>query len=378
MKHFPIIFIVIMCVYAALHFYVYQRICLAVSPSPVAKRIVLGAIIALALSFVGGMFLERAFSSTLSAVVYKIGVAWLPFLLYAFMAIVLIDLVRLSNYFFHFLPQFSLQTTRIFAAGVAVLIIGTVIWGHINARNTNVVKIPLQIHKNVEGNKNIRIAMVSDIHFGTIIDTSWEEKLLRLLQEQNPDLILFCGDVIDSNLAPVLRNNLGAKLQTLAPPLGFYSINGNHEYIDQHDKVLQYFNEINISMISDSVVTLANGIQIVGRNDYSSGRQRPLCNLMQHIDHSKPVIVLNHQPHNLNEVVEQRADLHLSGHTHHGQLFPINLVTNALFELSWGYLQKENTHFYVSSGFGSWGPNVRIGNRPEIVIFDVEFVGTEK
>ena len=131
-------------------------------------------------------------------------------------------------------------------------------------------------------------------------------------------------------------------------------------------------------MISDSVVTLANGIQIEGRNDYSSGRQRPLSNLMQHIDHSKPVIVLNHQPHNLNEVVEQRADLHLSGHTHHGQLFPINLVTNALFELSWGYLQKENTHFYVSSGFGSWGPNVRIGNRPEIVIFDVEFVGTEK
>jgi predicted MPP superfamily phosphohydrolase len=75
----------------------------------------------------------------------------------------------------------------------------------------------------------------------------------------------------------------------------------------------------------------------------------------------------------LNEAVEQGADLHLSGHTHHGQLFPFNFITGALFELSWGYLQKGNTHFYVSSGFGTWGPNVRIGNRPEIVVFDVEF-----
>jgi predicted MPP superfamily phosphohydrolase len=94
---------------------------------------------------------------------------------------------------------------------------------------------------------------------------------------------------------------------------------------------------------------------------------------MKNIDHNKPVIVMKHQPYGLDEAVEAQVDLHLSGHTHHGQLFPINLITNALFEVSHGYLKKENTHFYVSSGFGSWGPSVRIGSQAEIVIFDIEF-----
>lgn len=373
MKHFSIIFIAILCIYAAVHFYLYQRVCLAVAPSPAARRFILGAIIVLALSFIGGMLLERTCSSTFSGIVYRIGISWLPFLLYALLAIIAIDLLRLSNYFFHFLPQFSVQTTRIFAVGVAILVAGTVIWGNINAHNTQIVTIPLRIHKSVEGKKNIRIAMVSDIHFGTIINRLWEDKLVQLLREQNPDVIVFCGDVVDSDIALVLRNRIGDHLQTLTPPLGLYAISGNHEHIDRDTSVQAYFKKINLPILTDSVVTLANGIQIVGRNDRSSRKQRPLDSLMQNIDHTKPIIVLNHQPFNLNEAVEQHVDLYLSGHTHHGQLFPFNFITGALFELSWGYLQKGNTHFYVSSGFGTWGPNVRVGNRPEIVVFEVEF-----
>jgi len=362
-----------LCIYAAAHFYLYNRVCLAIAPSPEAKRYIAGVIILLALSFVGGMFLERAFSSTFSGIVFKIGVSWLPFLLYALLAIVAIDVVRLCNYFFHFLPQFSVHTTRLIAAGVAFLITITVILGHINATRTKITTIPLRIHKSVTGEKNIRIAMVSDIHFGTIINRSWEEKLVRLLQEQNPDLIVFCGDIVDSDIEPVLRHKIGEHLQELTPPFGIYAVLGNHEYIGGIEKTRAYFKEINLPILADSVATLVNGIQIVGRNDRSSHKQRPLDSLMQNIDHTKPIIVLNHQPFNLNESVEQRVDLHLSGHTHDGQLFPFNFITGALFELSWGYLQKENTHFYVSSGFGTWGPNVRVGNRPEIVVLEVEF-----
>lgn len=373
MKHFHVILIIMFCLYAAVHVYLYQRLNLALEPSPAAKKILLGVIILLALSFFGGMWLERTCSSPFSGVVYRIGVGWLPFLLYALVAIVAIDVLRLGNYFFHFLPQFSVHTTRWIAAGVAVLVVGTVVAGYINARNTRIVTLPLRIHKNVEGEKNIRIAMVSDIHFGTIINRAWEEKLVQLLQAQNPDVIVLCGDIVDSDIAPVVRNNIGEQLQTLTPPLGVYAISGNHEHIERNGKVQAYFKKIKLPLLSDSVVTLANGIQIVGRNDRSSHKQRPLDSLMLNVDHSKPIIVLNHQPYNLNEAVEQGADLHLSGHTHHGQLFPFNFITGALFELSWGYAQKGNTHFYVSSGFGTWGPNVRIGNRPEIVVFDVEF-----
>jgi hypothetical protein len=82
---------------------------------------------------------------------------------------------------------------------------------------------------------------------------------------------------------------------------------------------------------------------------------------------------MNHQPFQLDEAVEVGADLHLSGHTHNGQMWPFNYITEAMFEVSWGLKQKGNTTFYVSSGFGSWGPPVRIGNTPEVVVFKIRF-----
>ncbi|MDR2963839.1 MAG: metallophosphoesterase [Bacteroidales bacterium] len=373
MKQFAIGITIMLCVYAAVHFYVYQRLCLALAPSVGAKRMIAIAIVLLALAFVGGMILERSYSSNVSELVYKIGVSWLPFLLYGLLAIVAIDIVRLLNYFFHFLPSISVQTTRIMAFVVFACIFVIVALGHRNAINTRIVQLPLRIHKSVSGEKNVRIALVTDIHFGAIINQAWEEKLVTLLQAQKPDVILFCGDMVDGDIAPVLRHNIGSHLQTLTPPLGLYAVFGNHEYIGGIEHVREYFKKINLPVLTDTVLTLANGMQIVGRNDRSSRMQRPLDSVMLNIDHTKPIVVLNHQPYDLNEAVAQGVDLHLSGHTHHGQLFPFNFITQALFELSWGYLQKGDSHLYVSSGFGTWGPNVRVGNHPEIVLFDIEF-----
>ena len=130
-------------------------------------------------------------------------------------------------------------------------------------------------------------------------------------------------------------------------------------------------------MLLDEVITLPNGIQLVGRNDHSAGRgaygPKPLAELITGIDREKPIVVMNHQPFNLQEAADAQVDLHLSGHTHNGQLWPFNYITKAMFELSWGYLKKGDTHFYVSSGYGTWGPSVRTGNRPEVVIFKLKF-----
>jgi len=88
---------------------------------------------------------------------------------------------------------------------------------------------------------------------------------------------------------------------------------------------------------------------------------------MAGVDKDYPVILMDHQPFRLEEAVSNGADLQLSGHTHHGQLWPFNHITSAIFEVSWGYRQIGRTHVYVSSGVGTWGPPVRVGNRPEIV-----------
>jgi predicted MPP superfamily phosphohydrolase len=95
---------------------------------------------------------------------------------------------------------------------------------------------------------------------------------------------------------------------------------------------------------------------------------------MENIDAGKPVIMLDHQPFELDRKEELGIDLTLSGHTHHGQMFPLNYLTKAIYEVSWGYKKKGNTHAYVSSGYGGWGPPVRTGNRPEIVLISLHFV----
>jgi predicted MPP superfamily phosphohydrolase len=261
--------------------------------------------------------------------------------------------------------------------GVIAIVSLIVIGGHINALWINVKQIPLTIHKKVTGSPEVKILMASDIHLGALIGERREKRFLEIIREQKPDLVLLCGDLVDGEIAPVLRKNLGKHIQEISTPLGVYAILGNHEYIGGIDKTLPYLKSINIHMLIDEAVTLPNGIQLVGRNDISSNRggnqTRPLSELCSGLDSTKPVIVMNHQPYNLQEAVDNKVDLHVSGHTHNGQLWPFNFLIRNIFELSWGYLKKGETNFYVSSGFGTWGPTVRVGNRPEVVVFKLKF-----
>jgi hypothetical protein len=374
---FLIFFSIIMLIYSSANYYLYVRGLQAFSLTQSYRRWYIVIFWTIAASFIAGSFLERLASSAFSEWVYRIGSFWIAAMLYLGTAVVLIDIVRVLNYFFHFLPQFSeimrFRLGLIVVSTVSVIVIG----GHINALWINVREIPLTIHKKVTGSPEVKILMASDIHLGALIGERREKKLLDIIREQKPDLVLLCGDLVDGEIAPVLRKNLGRHIQEIDTPLGVYAITGNHEYIGGIDKTLPYLQSINIKVLLDETITLSNGIQIVGRNDQSSGRganaRKPLSELLIGIDQTKPVIVMNHQPFNLQEAADSNVDLHLSGHTHHGQLWPISYITKAMFELSWGYLKKGNTNFYVSSGYGSWGPSVRVGNRPEVVVFKLKF-----
>lgn len=366
-----------MLIYSSANYYLYVRGLQAFSLTQSYRRWYIIIFWTVAASFIVGSFLERLATSAFSEWVYRIGSFWIAYMLYLGMAVVLIDIVRILNYFFHFLPQFSevmrFRLGLIVVSTVSVIVIG----GHINALWINVKEIPLTIHKKVTGSPEVKILMASDIHLGALIGERREKKLLDIIREQKPDLVLLCGDLVDGEIAPVLRKNLGRHLQEIETSLGVYAILGNHEYIGGIEKTLPYLKSINIKVLIDETVTLLDGIQLVGRNDRSSERganlRKPLTKLLSGIDPTKPIIVMNHQPFNLQEAVDVNVDLHLSGHTHHGQLWPISYITKAIFELSWGYLKKGNTNFYVSSGYGTWGPSVRVGNRPEVVVFKLKF-----
>lgn len=374
---FLIFFSIVILIYLSSNIYLFVRGLQVFSLNLPMRRTFILVFWTLVPMFIFGSFLERTFSSAFSEWVYRIGAFWLAFMLYFTIAAVLIDLVRIVNYFYHFLPMFSaIMKLRLGLIVVSVVSI-IVIAGHINALWINVKEIPLTIHKKVSGVSEIKILLASDIHLGALIGERREKRLLEIIREQKPDLVLLAGDLVDGEIAPVLRKNLGRHIQEISTPFGVYAISGNHEYIGGIDKTLPYLKSINIRMLIDEVITLPNGIQLVGRNDHSAGRgsnaPKPLVDLVSGIDRSKPIIVLNHQPYNLQEAVDAEVDLHLSGHTHNGQLWPFNYLIKGIFELSWGYLKKGDTHFYVSSGYGTWGPPVRIGNRPEVVVFKLKF-----
>jgi predicted MPP superfamily phosphohydrolase len=196
---------------------------------------------------------------------------------------------------------------------------------------------------------------------------------VETINSLEPDLVLFPGDIVDEDLGPVIRENLGESLRSVRARYGVFAITGNHEYIGGAEEACRYLQDHGISMLRDSTAALPNGVQLVGRQDRSShqfgGQERkPLESLMASIDRARPIVLLDHQPFHLDEAVEAGVDLQLSGHTHHGQLWPLNHVTKAIYELSWGYLKRGSTHIYVSSGVGTWGPPVRLGNRPEILL----------
>jgi len=104
------------------------------------------------------------------------------------------------------------------------------------------------------------------------------------------------------------------------------------------------------------------------RQSMTGKSRKPIAEILAGMDKEYPIILLDHQPFKLDESVQAGVDLQISGHTHHGQFWPLNLFTNAIYELSWGYEKRGNTSFYVSNGYGTWGPPVRIGNRPEIIL----------
>jgi uncharacterized protein len=380
---FMIFFSIVLLIYSSVNYYVYSRGLLVFACNPALKKwytIIFWVIVS---SFLVGMFWERTASSVVSEWVYRVGAFWLAFMFYFLISLLAIDLVRMANYFFHFLPRFSDSGKLKLAYSVIAFVTLIVVGGYLNALNTRIKVIPLTIHKKVTGASELKILMASDIHLGALIGERQELKLVRIINEQKPDLVLLCGDLVDGDIGPVIRKNLGKHIQEIRTRLGVYAIPGNHEYIGGIRSTLPYLQSINIKILRDEVVTLPDGIQLVGRDDRDSRRMgegsnpHELKELVKDLDRSKPIIVMNHQPFHLEEAVEAGADLHLSGHTHNGQMWPFNYITEAIFELSWGLKQKGNTTFYVSSGFGSWGPPVRTGNTPEVVVFNIRFDGQD-
>ena len=374
-----IFFIVVFTIYFLLNLYLFYKGYHAISFLQANKITYSIIFFILATIFIIAKVIEARHSSLITDILNIIGGFWLAFMLYGFIFFLLSDitllLLRLTG-------TISPETIPIFrkwafliTAGLSVILVGG---GFINAVIPTVKEYNITIDKPAGDIKSLRIAAVSDIHLGSIIRKRSIMKLSSMLKEIKPDMVLLLGDIIDGEIGPVLRGDL---LQYFTCPHcreGIYAIAGNHEYIGGAGQTIPYIESKGIRLLKDEVITLEGGIQLIGRIDKDAKRfygknRKSLDELIKHTDSTKPLILMDHQPFHIDESVKNGIDLQLSGHTHNGQMWPLNYLTRLIYEVSYGYLKRGNTHVIVSSGYGLWGPRVRSGSRSEVLMINLTF-----
>lgn len=358
-------FILFFGIYLSGNVYIFIRGWQAIAGLPISLKIIVSILYWLgALSFLSMLKIrDGSVPMSLAHYLHEIGTGWLVFTLYMVICLLLIDVLKL----FHFHSVYSFYIAL-------VLVLCVLCYGYINYKNTRITTLDLSIAKPVESvEKQVKVVAVSDVHLGLGTDKIAFQKYVKLINEQRPDLILIAGDLIDNSVAPLQIMRMEEELFQLKAPLGIYMASGNHEYISGIRESIDFLSRTPVTLLLDSVVTLPNGLQIAGRKDRSSSSRLSIPDLLGNADLSQPVILLDHQPADLRSVAESGVDLQLSGHTHNGQVWPINLVTRRLFELSYGYIKKGDTHFYTSSGLSLWGPPFRIGSVSEVVVINLTF-----
>lgn len=375
-----IFFGIVFAVYGLVNYYIYRRVIPIVPDN--YRLIFTVTFLFVVISYIAGRFLENYWVWYVSDLLVWAGSFWIAIMFYTFLCLIIIDLFRLINYIIPFFPSVISENPdkdrRLITLVVSVFVFIMVAGGFFTTRLITVKKYNLSINKNAGVLKSLIIVMASDLHLGTINGKRFAYRVVDRINKQKPDIVLLAGDIIDEDIKPVLRDNVGEALLELNARYGVYAITGNHEYIGGVNDAVEYLNRHNIHMIRDSYVKIDNSFYVVGREDWNSKRfadysRKPLNEILDGIDKSLPVIMMDHQPFQLNEAMENGIDLQLSGHIHNGQLWPVNYIVGMIYELPWGYMLKGNTHYYISCGVGGWGPPVRIGSRPEIIKITLNF-----
>lgn len=319
---------------------------------------------------------------------------WLGVLVYTIMTVGIADGLRLlikyplKNVAFPGRELlFSNVGTAVVGVVCAVIITTVSIYGMINAGNIQTTKYDISIDKKAGKLDSLNVVLIADLHLGYNIGCRHMEKMVEKINAQNPELVVVAGDIFD-NEYEALENpdRLVAILRGIQSKYGVYACYGNH---DIQEKILagftfggkekkessvkmdEFLEKSGITLLRDEYVLIDDSFYLYGRPDYERpGRgideRKSPQEITEDLDLSLPVLVIDHEPRELQELADAGVDADLCGHTHDGQLFPGNLTIKLMWENACGYLKKGNMHSIVTSGVGLFGPNMRVGTKSEI------------
>lgn len=373
--NFIIFLAVFLTVYGLANYYIYYRGAELFDRKSAASHVFTAVFLFVSLSYIVGRFLEKAAICAFSSVLIWIGSLWMAFMVYLMLPLFAVDIIRFGDRFLHYIPggfHGSILARKIAGSAVILVSCAAVVFGYFNASHPRIRTVDIAVKGKKPRIGSLNIVMVSDIHLGVIISNSRLTKMVEKINGLEPDIVLLAGDVVDEDLAPVIQNNLGETLRNIRSRYGVFGITGNHEFIGGVEPAVRYLSDHGITMLRDEWIVVANAFTIVGREDrsgrYFNGKERKaLAAILQGVRRDLPIIMMDHQPFDLEDAVDNGIDVQLSGHTHHGQMWPFNHITSMIYRISRGYARIGDSHFYVSAGYGTWGPPVRTGSVPEIV-----------
>ena len=300
----------------------------------------------------------------ISRMVYEIGTSSIFVMLYLVMLFLVLDLGRLC----HLVPRTVLYGNWWTVVGILAFVIAIFFGGNYHYKNK--VRVPIEVKTNKPLPRTYKVVMASDLHLGYHNPRKELARWVDMMNAENPDFILIAGDIIDISVHPLIEEDMAAEFRRLKAPV--YACLGNHEYYSGEPNAQKFYREAGIRLLSDQSVEIDSAIVVIGRDDRTNLRRKSVRELVAQVDTSKFVILLDHQPYNLELAEEAGVDFQLSGHTHRGQVWPISWITDAIYECSWGSHRRGHTQYYVSSGLGIWGGKFRIGTQSEYVVGELK------
>ena len=326
---------------------------------------------------------------------------FLGIFMYILMVLLSIDIIRL---FLKYVVHASWIQSRIVFAAVGACCICVVIIisfsGIYHAKHIKVTPYKITVDKSAPDMDSLKIVLLADTHFGYNSGAVHAQEIVDKINEQDPDLVCIAGDIFDNEYDAVREpEKISEILRTIRSKYGVYACWGNHDlnepilagFTFKHKKedskqlkdprMKRFLQNSNIQLLEDEAVLIDNSFYVVGRKDASlvekiEEKRKTPAQLTQKLDKDKTIIVIDHQPKELQDIADAGVDLDLCGHTHDGQTFPGNFTVKFLWENPCGYLQKGSMHNIVTSGSGVWGPAMRVGTDSEICTINLTFTNS--
>lgn len=321
----------------------------------------------LSISFVGASLLGFRYTNWLVRAFYRVAAVWLGWMTFLVLAAVAawvgfgIGKLASTSLDFHRLVEW------LFAAGIAAGI-----YAVLNAGWTRTTRISLQLPNLPPVWHGRRVALISDIHLGHVRNGGFLRRMVSKILHEQPDAVLIAGDLYDGTPLDVER--AAGSLRKLTAPHGVYFIAGNHEQFDDETKYLNAVEKAGVRVLRNEKVDV-EGLQIVGVSYRDAAIGKALASTLHglRIDRNRASIFLTHAPDHPDIAEAAGLSLQLCGHTHLGQYIPFTWMVRRIYgQFAHGLSRTGNMLAYTSSGAGTWGPPLRLGSNPEIVVFELE------